>query len=114
MQDIIRKSCIIYDSWGELIAHLPDEMAGKLVKQIITHAFDMEQPEIDDPAIGAMFAMIKIKLDEDAEAYKKTVEQRSEAGKRGMSKRWNNKPITNDNGVITNDNDVKKNYNKNN
>ena len=106
MEDMSKKSCIIYDSWGELIANLPDEMAGQLIKQIIGYVFDMEAGPADNPAIGAMFAMIKTKLDADADAYEETIRQRSEAGKRGMSKRWNNESITNDNTVITNDNTV--------
>ena len=34
----------------------------------------------------------------------RTSKARSEAGKKGMSNRWNNNPITNDNNSITNDN----------
>lgn len=75
LEDMSKKSCVIYDSWGELIANLPDEMAGQLVKQIITYAFDMEQPQMENPAIGAMFAMIKTKLDEDAEKYQAKVDR---------------------------------------
>lgn len=102
----MKKSCVIYDSWGELLTNLPDDMAGQLIKQIIAYAFDMTETTLDNPALNAMFAMIKTKLDEDAEAYDEIVKQRSEAGKRGMAKRWNNKTITKDNEVITNDNGV--------
>lgn len=70
-----KKSCVIYDSWGHLIANLPDEMAGQLVKQIITYAFDMTQPPIENPAINAMFEMVKTKLDEDAEKYQAKVDR---------------------------------------
>ena len=101
-----KKSCVIYDSWGELLYNLPNEMAGVLIKEIISYAFDMEPMPDVDPAIGAMFAMIKTKLDEDFEAYKETKRQRAEAGKRGMESRWNNKTITNNNDVITSDNTV--------
>ena len=30
-----RKSCVIYDSWGEIIKNLPNEMAGELIKMIL-------------------------------------------------------------------------------
>ena len=102
----MKKSCVIYDSWGELLVNLPDDMAGQLIKQIINYAFDGNLESANDPALNAMFAMIKTKLDEDAATYEEIVKQRSEAGKRGMAKRWNNKAITNDNEVITNDNAV--------
>lgn len=75
VEDMSKKSCVIYDSWGSLIANLPDEMAGQLIKQIITYAFDMDQPPTDDPAIWAMFSMIKTKLDEDAEKYQAKVDR---------------------------------------
>ena len=75
MCEMSKKSCVIYDSWGELLANLPDEMAGQLIKQIITYAFEMKQPPMDNPAIGAMFSMIKTKLDEDAEKYQAKVDR---------------------------------------
>ena len=53
-----------------------------------------------------MMIPVTKKLDEDDETYRETIRQRSEAGKRGMAKRWNEKAITNDNEVITNDNTV--------
>ena len=108
MCEMSKKSCIIYDSWGELLANLPDEMAGQLIKQIIAYAFDMTQPPIDNPAIGAMYAMIKAKIDEDRIEYEKEIKRRSEAGKKGMTNRWNNRTITEDNTVITDDNSVKQ------
>ena len=42
----------------------------------------------------------------DAAAWEETKKQRSEAGKKGMAKRWHNGVITNDNKPITNDNSV--------
>ena len=48
--------------------------------------------------------MMKAKVDEDTEAYEEEIKRRSEAGKKGMSKRWDKEPITNDNTVITEDN----------
>ena len=102
-----RKSVIIYDSWGTMIEALPAEQAGKLIKAICAYSFSGIEPEIDDPAINAVFLMIRSKLDEDAEAYKEEVKRRSEAGKKGMSKRWGKEPITNNNTVITNNNSVK-------
>ena len=105
----MKKSCVIYDSWGTLIQNLPDEAAGILMKMVLQYAFyGFTNPSVDE-SINAMFAMIKDKLDEDAEAYEKEIQRRSEAGKKGMARRWNNKTITDDNTVITDDNTVKQN-----
>ena len=99
-----KKSVVIYDSWGELFSGLPDEKAGKLIKAIADYSFKGKK-DIDDPVVEAMFGMIRMKLDEDAAAYEEVIRQRSEAGKKAMSKRWgNNKSVTNHNTVITNDN----------
>lgn len=70
-----RKSCIIYDSWGDLICNLPDELAGKLTKMILSYTFSGIIPESDDAAIYAMFSMIQKRLDEDKERYQSKVER---------------------------------------
>lgn len=108
-----KKSFVLYDSWGELITNLPDDMAGALIKSVISYAIDGEERDTDNPAIKAMFAMIKSKLDEDAAAYEKTVKQRSKAGKKAMTKRWRDTDkITEDNKTITNNNTVKQDVTK--
>lgn len=108
----MKKSCVIYDSWADQIINLPPEMAGEYAKAILMYAIYGEEADIENPAIKAMLVPVKKKIDEDSEAYQETIRQRSEAGKKGMSKRWNitndNKVITNDNDVITNDNTVKQ------
>ena len=109
----MKKSCVIYDSWKTLLVNLSDEMAGALIKMILEYALDGRTNPHPSEAVNAMFFMIKDKLDEDAEAWEEVKRQRSEAGKKAMSKRWgDNKSITNDNTVITNDNGVITNDNK--
>lgn len=111
-----KKSIVVYEGWASMILNLPDEMAGDLIKNLLAYAFKGEEPETDNPAIGAILVMMKDKLDEDAAKYEETVKQRSEAGKKAMQKRWSateeitedSKAITKDNGVITNDNAVKE------
>lgn len=101
----MKKSCVIYDSWKDMIVSLPDEMAGELIKMILSYAFDEEQYSTDNPALAAMFNMISKKLDEDEEAWKEECKRRSEAGKKAMANRWNhNKTITENKTLITNDN----------
>lgn len=104
----MKRSIVIYDSWGELINNLPDEAAGELIKMICKYSFDAGTDVSNNEMINAMFMMIKAKLDEDSDSYEEAVKKRSEAGKKGMKKRWNdNNAITDDNTVITNDNNVK-------
>lgn len=109
----MKRSIVFYDSWGELISNLPDDMAGSLIKMICQYSFTGEVQASEDASIDAMFAMIRTKLDEDAEAYQETIRKRSEGGKKGMKSRWetvtqDNSVITKDNSVITPDNSVTK------
>ena len=99
----MRNSCVIYDSWKEMIVSLPDEMAGELIKMILTYALDGEQLSTDNPGLKAMFNMISKKMDEDEAAWREECKRRSEAGKKGMANRWG-KAIADDNRVITKDN----------
>ena len=104
----MKRSIVFYDSWGELISNLPDDMAGSLIKMICQYSFTGDVQASEDASIDAMFAMIRTKLDEDAEAYQETIRKRSEGGKKGMKSRWNNSDITPDNSVISQDNSVTK------
>ena len=71
----MRNSCVIYDSWKEMIVSLPDEMAGELIKMILTYAIDGERYPTENPALVAMFNMISKKLDEDEAKYNAQVER---------------------------------------
>ena len=101
-----KKTVLIYDSWGILLKNLPDETAGVLIKMIVKYTFDGSTDLSPDDSINAIFQMIKEKLDEDYESYMDEIDRRSEAGKKGMAKRWNNRTITNDNTLITDNNTV--------
>ena len=69
-----KRSCVIYDSWGELFIKLPNETAGKLIKAISEYCFKGDT-KTDDPVVDAMFSMIKAKLDEDSQKYLEKVER---------------------------------------
>ena len=109
----MRKSCVIYDSWAVQIINLPPEMAGEYTQNILKYAFFEEHPSFDDPALAAMFASVKNRLDEDLEKYQAQVERAKSVSKRGRTK--SNEVVTisnevegvNDN-VNVNDNDKKK------
>ena len=101
-----KSSFVIMESWALTLSKLDDEIAGKLIKAICEYQATGEMTS-DDGVVMAIFAGWKSQIDTNNEIYEETCRQRSEAGKKGMTKRWgNNKAITNDNGVITNDNGV--------
>lgn len=76
----IRKSFIMYTSWARLLANLPTEQAGELIKVIC--AFQLEQEYIsDDQTVNAMWAMIRPQMEEDAEKYKSKAKNNLKAAK---------------------------------
>lgn len=76
-----KKTCIIYDSWNEVIQNLPDEMAGQLIKGVLGYAFDEEELKTDNPAINAILQMMKSKIDENSAKYQEKVERMDSARK---------------------------------
>ena len=107
-----KKSFVMYESWGAAINKMSNEQAGQLLKAIYALQ-DNEDAEPEDPSVSFVFEIIKDKLCEDATEWEKTKQRRSESGKKGMEKRWNEdeSSITKDNSVkesITNDNTVIK------
>ena len=101
----MRKSCVIYDSWALQIINLPPEMAGEYTQKILKYAFFEEHPSFDDPALAAMFASVKNRLDEDLEKYQAQVERAKSVSKRSRMK--SNEVVTISNeveGVNVNDN----------
>lgn len=98
----MKKSCVIYETWADQILNLPPDIAGEYIQAIMRYAFYNEDVKSENAFINAMLVPVKKKLDEDAKAWEETKRQRSEAGKKGMEKRWHNKTITNDNNVKQN------------
>ena len=96
-----KNSFLIYLDYQEQFDLLTDEQAGQLIKAIIRYEKTGEITELDGMTKMA-FSFIKTQLDRDREKWKEEKQKRSEAGKRGMAKRWgdNNK----NNNVITEDN----------
>lgn len=83
-----RRSCVVYDSWAEMIVNMPDDTAGQLIKNMMRYVFDKGELEFTSPEVQAMFCMIKEKLDADSEKYEEEIKKRSAAGKKGNEKRW--------------------------
>ena len=92
-----RKSCVIYDSWAEMIVNMPDDTAGQLIKNMMKYVFDKGETEFTSPEVQAMFCMIKAKLDEDTIKYQAKVERLNDNASKSERNR-------NDIGTISNRN----------
>ena len=88
-----KKGFILYADQKEIFNQLTDEMAGKLIKHIFAYVND-ENPISEDIIINLAFTPIKQQLKRDLIKFEETKEKRSEAGKAGANKRWQN--IAND------------------
>jgi hypothetical protein len=91
-----RNSFVLFTEIVEVIKELTNEQKGILFQTILDYQLGIE-PEIDDPIIKIAFIPIKQNLDRNNEKWERTRAARSEAGKKGMRSRWDNKAITNDN-----------------
>lgn len=104
-----KNSFILYNSFYEPIKALKNEQLGKLLRAIFNYTINGEITQDSDILVAFMF--IKNQLDMDNKKWVEEKVKRSEAGKKGMASRWNNKnnnvinDITNDNNVI---NDITK------
>ena len=93
-----KDSFVLYNSFYEPIKTLKNEQLGKLLRAIFNYTTNGEITQ--DSEILVAFMFIKNQLDIDSKKWEQERIKRSEAGKKGMASRWNNK----DNNVITNDN----------
>ena len=109
-----KKSFVAYADWKYTFDELSNEKAGELIKHIFAYVND-ENPVSEDMLINAVFANIKHTLKRDLKRYEKTCKKRSEAGKKGMAKRWgtdnkNNKCYKAITKITDNDNDNDNEY----
>ena len=92
-----RESFILYTSFYEPLKYLSDSQMGKLFKAIFEYQINGNTDVENEIRIA--FEFIKNQLDIDAEKWKDEKQKRSDAGKKGMAKRWKK-----DSNVITEDN----------
>ena len=91
-----KKSFILYHDQKEVIDELDDEQAGKLIKAI--YEYNVNKKMTLKGALKIIFIPFKTSFDRDEEKWVDIIAKISEAGKKGMKKRWNSeKNITNDN-----------------
>ena len=95
-----KKSVLLYCDIIHTVMALEDDEAGRLFKHYLKYINDLN-PE-SDRLTELLFEPIKQNLKRDLKKWEAELQQRSDAGKKGMEKRWGNK----DNTVITKDNTV--------
>lgn len=91
-------SFLMYLDYEEQFNLLTDEQLGQLMRAIMRYEKTGELSELDG-IVKMAFSFIKQQLDRDNEKWQEERQKRSEAGKKGMAKRWKN-----DNSVIVSDN----------
>lgn len=83
-------SFVFYTEWDEYFTDLSNEEIGEMMRAILNYKKTGEVPSFSDRSLKFVFNLIKNQLDRDAEKWEETKNKRSDAGKRGASKRWNN------------------------
>lgn len=91
-----KNSFILYHDQKEVIDELDDEQAGKLIKAI--YEYNVNKRLTLTGALKLVFIPFKNSFDRNDDKWDDIVKKRSEAGKKGMEKRWKTEQnITNDN-----------------
>lgn len=89
----------MYLDYEEQFNLLTNEQLGQLMRTIMKYERTGEITQLDG-IVKMAFSFIKQQLDRDNDKWHDEKQKRSEAGKKGMAKRWKN-----NNSVITEDNE---------
>lgn len=84
-----KKSFVLYADLLHTVTKLTDEEAGRLFKHILEYVNDKD-PEADR-VTEIIFEPIKRQFKRDLKKWEEIKDKRSEAGKKGANKRWQNK-----------------------
>lgn len=98
-----KKSFVAYLSWFDALEEYSDAEVGQLMRALARYAKTGEEPEFSDRGMRGNWKFMCSDVKRASEKWDETRKKRSNAGKRGMAKRWG-KPdditkITNDNSV---------------
>lgn len=104
-----KKSFILYSDIIHTVEKLTDSDAGQLLKHLLRYVND-QNPETDNSLVEIAFEPIKQQLKRDLVKFEDVKVKRSEAGKAGANKRWQeianaNKGIQTITNIAVNDND---------
>lgn len=70
---------LYFADWRPIIGALDEKQGWKLVKAILQYAEDGESPELEDPIVRMIFAMLAEKVDRDGVSYQEKCRQREYA-----------------------------------
>ena len=98
-----KKSFVAYLSWFDALEEYSDAEVGQLMRALARYAKTGEKPEFSDRGMRGNWKFMCSDVKRASDKWDETRKKRSNAGKRGMAKRWG-KPdditkITNDNNV---------------
>lgn len=98
-----KKSFVAYLSWFDALEEYSDAEVGQLMRALARYAKTGEEPAFSDRGMRGNWKFMCSDVKRASEKWDETRKKRSNAGKRGMAKRWG-KPdditkITNDNNV---------------
>lgn len=79
-----RDSFVMYKSWAEMMAGMPDKELAELTRAIACYQTGRDVA-IDSPMVAAVFNMVRDQFEKDTEKYEETCRKRTES----ISKRWN-------------------------
>lgn len=98
-----KKSFVAYLSWFDALEEYSDAEVGQLMRALARYAKTGEEPEFLDRGMRGNWKFMCSDVKRASEKWDETRKKRSNAGKRGMAKRWGkSEDIT----KITNDNNV--------
>lgn len=98
-----KKSFVAYLSWFDALEEYSDAEVGQLMRSLARYAKTGEEPEFSDRGMRGNWKFMCSDVKRASEKWDETRKKRSNAGKRGMAKRWGkSEDIT----KITNDNNV--------
>ena len=91
------QSFIIHENIIRMSSLLSDEQLGQLLRQLYLYAGQGEVPdEESDVALTMIFNEWRLQFEYDKEHYEHVRQKRSEAGRKGLAKRWQKSDATKD------------------
>lgn len=85
-----KQSYVMYKDWNALFTSLSKEDAGELIQAICMYQSGVQEVNISNCALNAIFEMFKSRFDKDDKKYQDTCDNRANAGSKGGQAKSNN------------------------
>lgn len=83
-----RTTFVFRAEWAEVLSEYPAALRLAVYEAVIRYAVTGEVASLDDAAARIAFSFIRQDIDHDFAKFREVSERRSEAGRRGLEKRW--------------------------